>query len=409
MDTFETITRLWPTGGIVVMRGEPGSGRSWQLGAIADHVTSRGGIVLRLAGEQDRTDRFGLDLLAGALRTQFELFGDGRLARHIATIESVRAKSVRAGAPNAASPAVQHLLTDLLNHLRGRGDTLLACDDVQLIPDSIPLADACRRARCVLVAVMPTVLPRRSSAAELAAIADVTVSVQPYEEEQLLRVVAQTLGGTPDNALWTALRQALGSLGANPGTVVATVRELLGQGLVERVRGKLLLREGPVTIARSSSIGATIAALSRPDRAVLAAICARGAITVDDVAAIAADTGLLPDHVGHTVDLLFAHGLVVMRRNAEIEPLCPAMTATLTRSAITVVHSLTSSTSPTPLSAREEQIVGFIADGRRNSWIAARLRISERAVERHVTRMLARTGSRSRVELAVAHLRGQLV
>ncbi|MDQ7905716.1 LuxR family transcriptional regulator [Phytohabitans sp. ZYX-F-186] len=59
------------------------------------------------------------------------------------------------------------------------------------------------------------------------------------------------------------------------------------------------------------------------------------------------------------------------------------------------------------LSTVERQVVEMIRDGRTNRQIAAALRISEKTVENHLTRLFARTGCRSRVELAAASLSGQ--
>ncbi|MET8281668.1 LuxR C-terminal-related transcriptional regulator [Micromonospora sp. NPDC005174] len=55
-------------------------------------------------------------------------------------------------------------------------------------------------------------------------------------------------------------------------------------------------------------------------------------------------------------------------------------------------------------SATELQIIELLRSGRTNRQIAARLRLSEKTVENHLTRLFARTGLRSRVELAAASL-----
>jgi DNA-binding CsgD family transcriptional regulator len=60
------------------------------------------------------------------------------------------------------------------------------------------------------------------------------------------------------------------------------------------------------------------------------------------------------------------------------------------------------------LSETELRIVELVSDGYTNRQIAMAVRVSEKTVESHVTRLLARTGCRSRVELAAAHLAGTL-
>src|SRR5699024_9835394 len=57
----------------------------------------------------------------------------------------------------------------------------------------------------------------------------------------------------------------------------------------------------------------------------------------------------------------------------------------------------------------ELRIIGLVADGFTNRKIATNVGISEKTVESHLTRLLARTGCRSRVELTAAHLEGKLL
>ncbi len=61
------------------------------------------------------------------------------------------------------------------------------------------------------------------------------------------------------------------------------------------------------------------------------------------------------------------------------------------------------------LSPVEAQIVELIRDGRTNRQIAMHLRISEKTVENSLTRLFAKTGLRSRVELAAATVGGDLL
>ena len=51
------------------------------------------------------------------------------------------------------------------------------------------------------------------------------------------------------------------------------------------------------------------------------------------------------------------------------------------------------------LSAREMEIIGLVADGLTNQEIAAKLTISKRTVDNHVSNMFTKTGSKNRVAL----------
>jgi DNA-binding NarL/FixJ family response regulator len=56
---------------------------------------------------------------------------------------------------------------------------------------------------------------------------------------------------------------------------------------------------------------------------------------------------------------------------------------------------------PTPLSPRETEVVGLVVQGLTNAQAAARLGLSIRTVQSHVANALVKTGTRSRVQLAV--------
>jgi DNA-binding NarL/FixJ family response regulator len=58
------------------------------------------------------------------------------------------------------------------------------------------------------------------------------------------------------------------------------------------------------------------------------------------------------------------------------------------------------------LTAREEEVAALLLEGLSNQQIATRLSISLNTVKRHVSAMLKKTGTQSRLEL-VARLRGK--
>ena len=63
---------------------------------------------------------------------------------------------------------------------------------------------------------------------------------------------------------------------------------------------------------------------------------------------------------------------------------------------------------PGPLTAREAEVLALLAQGRTNREIAARLFISAKTVEHHVSRVLAKLGARTRAEaVAVAAAAGR--
>lgn len=401
------IVDLWPVGGVAMLSGAPGSGKTCQLRDIASLASGLGRVALLGACREKPLDRFGLDAFVQALRDKFEYMGDATLARHIAVLDRIRLDN-----PETFSRFIAKHVVSALEHVNRHGRPMLLLDDVQMIGDVVPIAEVCRHAGCVLVATYPDRFTYRSPLAELVATADAVITVHPYDEEQLDALVAQEVGATPHHTLWTLLRHWLGDLASNPGTLVDTVRHLVAENKVRQIRGTLLPRAGtePVTLAKSDRLAVRIAGLGEGDRALLVSVCTAGSITIGQLPVLAASLGVPVHQAGPALDRLWADGLVVADGD-RIEPRCLALGASLggvpatpARSTLKTVSSLLAPA----LSPRQLEVTGYITAGHSNRWIASRLRISERAVEWHVSRVLAKTGCRSRVELVSAHLRGQL-
>ena len=60
---------------------------------------------------------------------------------------------------------------------------------------------------------------------------------------------------------------------------------------------------------------------------------------------------------------------------------------------------------PEPLTPREREVLGLVAEGRANKEIAARLGITEKTVKAHVTRVLEKLGVQSRTQAALVAVR----
>jgi len=73
-----------------------------------------------------------------------------------------------------------------------------------------------------------------------------------------------------------------------------------------------------------------------------------------------------------------------------------------------VRRGLSAPTGAVPLTAREVEIVGLVAEGLSNRQIASQLGISEQTVKNHLSRILDKLGLDSRVELALYAVRSKL-
>ncbi|MDP8927532.1 MAG: helix-turn-helix transcriptional regulator, partial [Actinomycetota bacterium] len=70
-----------------------------------------------------------------------------------------------------------------------------------------------------------------------------------------------------------------------------------------------------------------------------------------------------------------------------------------------LVRSLAPPSSGSPLTRRERQVLGLVADGLTNRGIAARLVVSEHTVNRHVTNIFTKLGVRSRASAVAEAVR----
>ncbi|WP_211840591.1 LuxR family transcriptional regulator [Saccharopolyspora hirsuta] len=404
---------------LVVVRGGAGLGKTRLLEVTARRWRSRGTRVAHLrasASAPTRPDQHGVGALVDALRRDFDQFGDCGLVEAISELARFHQCEAAVTGPRFAAVAAE--LTWAFGRIGSLGPVAVLIDDVLEIPDPIPLLLAARRPGCaVIVSVRDDATPS-PAATELLGMADDVLDLDELDDEHIARIV-----GDFDGSAHQALRTALGPLYGNPGTVLAAVAELAEQGrIIAGDNGfRLVDPAAPIKLPQHHELLRRAARLGHLGPRLLAAAARRGELDVDELPAVADALGADIAECGRTLDLLVEHGLLVSDPRGWLRCLCPALAASAAGHAATprlpspprefrkpaVVRS-TGSAAAVSLSDTEARIVELISEGFTNRRIGAQLGLSEKAVERQLTRLFAKTGCRSRVELVtIAPRRGR--
>lgn len=399
-------------GRLVIVRGSAGIGKTRLLAEAGRRWRSHG---VRVAEVQvGGRDRYGVDVVVEALRRDFDRFGDPGLIDGISALMRLHHCE-----SEARFLAVVAELNRVFGRIGGLGPTAVLVDDVLEIADPAALLLATRRPGCLLVVSMRSDADP-AQAAELLDMADEVLDLEPLADEDIAALAELDEDGH------RVLGAALGELRGNPGTVLATLDLLRDQGrLVES--GELHAIADPDSpIALPSDHDLLRRARRLGDLAPrLLAAAADGALDIDDLPAVAEELGRDLLECGRMVDRLVENGLLVGGPWGQLRCAFPALaaaTAPLRRlpvgrnaaqaSSSEVDSMVVSFTKPAPVrehrptrsrtwSATEERIVELISTGCTNRQIGSALGLSEKTVESHVTRLLAKSGCRSRVGLVV--------
>ncbi|WP_243788352.1 LuxR family transcriptional regulator [Saccharopolyspora gloriosae] len=405
-----------PRGRLVVVRGAAGSGRSSLLRTATRRWITEG---VRAAQVRPVTGTLinGFDAVLHTLRVHFDRFADPSLIDRISKLARSRA---RAAADPAEEPAVVAELTEVFDRLGRLGPTALLFDDVDHLVDPALLLITARRPGCLVVAAVRE--PATPGAAELAEIADEVIDLGPLDERQ----IAATVGAGVHPDLLRALRIALGPLYGNPGTVLGTLEQLHRDGRLTTDGGRTRLRDSgsPLPLPKEHDLLCRADDLGEVAPRLLAAVSAVVALDIDDLPAVAdaLDTDLTV--CGRTLDRLVESELLVADVDGRLSCVCAALADSAAGARPGTVRRIRALGSAAPVAslrpvaaspacapdarswtAAEYRIVDLIGAGRTNRQIASELGVSEKTVEKQLTRLFKRTGCRSRVELVTMRLR----
>jgi DNA-binding CsgD family transcriptional regulator len=304
---------------LVVLRGEPGSGRSALLAQSSAELGREGKFVLEVSGTAGHPgwDRFGVRVFLEAVRERFEDFG-----HRVRLTEAIDALSQLCTEQAYESAGERSRLANALGTVFLRlGPIAVAVDDAdRLAQPAVGLA-AARHAGCTVIATC-------ADDTELGAVADLAIELGPLSEEDSGSVLRQTVGLPVDDALRQAVRDGLGALYGNPGTLVSTVADLRRRDRLATVHGRVCLRgpEQPVALPSEHRLLAELDACGAFGRD-LVRLAEDAAFGVDEIPLLAAATGRSTLEYGRAADRLVLAGVLAADADGRLSVRCSALGA----------------------------------------------------------------------------------
>ncbi|WP_086842782.1 ATP-binding protein, partial [Amycolatopsis kentuckyensis] len=304
---------------LVVVRGEAGAGKTALLGAVRQKWRDRGLKVVHIRFSAGGPDAFGIPAVLTAFREEFGTRCDTRLA----AVSRLSQPDDTDCSPFGSALFTE--LTQLFAALRRSGPSAVVFDDLDAVPNPGFAIAAARYAGCTVLAAC-----RQAESVEptlLSALADQVVELRPLTDGEVDELIAAH--GPVDPAVTPAVRDALGSLGGNPGAVLATWDALEQAGRLVPVHGVRCLADpgAPIALPPGHDLVRRVTELPEPAAAVVVLVGAAGTLRVDDLLRLAENTGWDPAACGRAADRLVAAGVLGCDGRGELVVSCPALAA----------------------------------------------------------------------------------
>jgi DNA-binding CsgD family transcriptional regulator len=288
---------------LLVVRGPEGSGKTALLQRFRAECD---GVVLDLTGGP-AWDEYRARTLLDAVRADFEAFADGpRVA------ESIDAVSRLCVPDSYATPGQRHRLLGAVSVLltRIRRRLVIVVDDAERVPVSA-LAPMHRAGHTVVAACGPV------ASRELCSLADLVIDLAPLTEDDIARLLWQVAAAPVDEAVPRALRENLGPLYGNAGTLVSTVEYLWDEGRLGLVHGVLALRapRAPIALPAGHRL---LDELDEHGRTLVQLVAGDREFRVDHIPALAEVTGHSAHDYGQAVDRLVREGVLAHETNGRL-------------------------------------------------------------------------------------------
>ncbi|MET0189735.1 MAG: LuxR family transcriptional regulator [Pseudonocardia sediminis] len=322
-------------GGLVVLRGALGSGRSAVLAALGRELRADGVVVLDVGfgGERVEWDLFGACAVLAAVRERFEdLDADPALGASISAVAGLCTPESY-GSP-ARRSALLAEMGRMFTRIGVRSRVALLADDVDAVGQPLFALAPAHLSGHYVVAGCSGDAGRPGGSAELCDVADRVVELGPLPDADV-DLLLRRVGNVPvDPAVPAALRAALGPLYGNPATLLATVAELRARDRLVVAHDHLCLRDldpgccaAPIALPAGHPLLTEVGDGPARDLVVLAA--GDTDLGVDDVPALAAATGRPVDECGREVDRLVRAGVLDGDAAGRLSLRCPALGTTL--------------------------------------------------------------------------------
>ena len=222
-------------GGVLVIEGAAGIGKSTLLQAVCEHAAGQGLQTLTARGSELERG-FGFGVVRQLLETRLVRAGESERAELLAGAARLAGPVLGLGGGGVGdSFAALHGLYWLVANLADVRPVVLACDDLQWADESSLrwLVYLCHRLEGLPVLVAVTTRPPRPGQPPLLAELLAVVGVQilcpdPLSESAVARLICEGLGAQPDPAFVSACARASGG---NPFVLRALMFDLAADGI----------------------------------------------------------------------------------------------------------------------------------------------------------------------------------
>ncbi|MFD8500374.1 AAA family ATPase [Amycolatopsis sp. NPDC059657] len=316
---------------VVLVRGGAGTGKTALLDELRRTWRIRGITVIRLNFSASSTawDKFGGRPVFEPVQHDLHEIGDSRLIASMAVLNRLSLAETHISASGRSILVAE--LVRLFRSLRGRGSVAVLLDDLHAAPHPDLAVWAAHQAGCTVVATC-----REYGVAEPMSpgvIPDRVLDLAPLPDEEIGELLAAATRGHLDEGVSAAIQAGLGTLAGNPGAVLGVFEQLVENGRLVEVHGRLCLADPAASIALPADhhLVRSATRFGEQGTQLLGLIASMDRCTVDDLMIFAAATGRDFGDCGRMVDQLVVAGVLDYDDNGMLSVPCPALSATLLR------------------------------------------------------------------------------